>query len=118
MNYFSLAMKNPEDAIQALNPLGLLLLSALLWCQSLSAGPLTASETRGKQLYLSGGSPSGRPIQVLVGPESAKLAGVDVPCASCHGEDGEGRPEGGIVPPDITFDRRLPQNLKNSRPLE
>jgi len=104
MNCFSLAMQNPEGTIQALNPLSLLLLAAVLYCQPLSAAPLTASETRGKQLYLTGGSPSGKPVQALVGPESAKLAGADVPCAGCHGEDGESRPEGGIVPPDITFE--------------
>ncbi len=65
---------------------------------------MTASEARGKQLYLTGESPSGKPVKALVGPESTELSGTEVPCAGCHGEDGQGRPEGGIVPTDITFE--------------
>lgn len=97
-------MKNPDKTISGLNTAGFMLLSAVLFSPSLSAAPLTASETRGKQLYLTGVSPSGKPFKVLVGPESTELSGTDVPCAGCHGEDGHGRPEGGIVPTDITFE--------------
>lgn len=97
-------MKNPDDAIKALNPAGFLLLSAALFSPALSAASLTASEARGKQLYLTGVSPSGQPVKALVGSESTELSGTDVPCAGCHGEDGRGRPEGGIVPTDITFE--------------
>jgi len=81
-----------------------MLLSAVLYCPSLSAAALTASEARGKQLYLTGASPSGKPVKALVGPGSIELAASDTPCVSCHGEDGQGRPEGGIVPTDITFE--------------
>src|SRR5207245_4368783 len=28
-----------------------------------------------------------------------------LPCASCHGHDGEGRPEGGVTPSAITWER-------------
>jgi ABC-type branched-subunit amino acid transport system substrate-binding protein len=97
-------MKNPDKTINRLNTAGFMLLSAALFSPSLSAAPLTASETRGKQLYLTGISPSGKPVKALVGPESAELSGTDAPCAGCHGEDGHGRPEGGIVPTDITFE--------------
>ena len=97
-------MKNPDSAINGLNPIGFMLISAVLFCPSLSASPLTASEARGKQLYLTGDSPSGKPVKALVGPESTELPGTDVPCVSCHGKDGQGRPEGGIVPTDITFE--------------
>ena len=24
-------------------------------------------------------------------------------CGNCHGHDGRGRPEGGVVPPDVTW---------------
>ncbi|MGJ0483559.1 MAG: ABC transporter substrate-binding protein [Methylomicrobium sp.] len=104
MNCFLLAMKNPEGAINGRIPIGLLLLSAILGCQALSAEPLTDSEARGKQFYLTGIPPSGKPVKAMVGPESTELSGSEVPCFGCHGEDGKGRPEGGIVPTDITFE--------------
>ncbi|MBF6649668.1 ABC transporter substrate-binding protein [Methylobacter sp. BlB1] len=97
-------MKSPDKTINGLDAAGFVLLSAVLFSPSLSAAPLTASETRGKQLYLTGAGPSGKPVKALVGPESTELSGTDVPCAGCHGEDGHGRPEGGIVPTDITFE--------------
>ena len=83
---------------------GFMLLSAILCCPSLSATPLTASEARGKQFYLTGDSSSGKPVKARVGHESIELPGTQLPCAGCHGEDGQGRPEGGIVPTNITFD--------------
>src|SRR6266403_1968586 len=27
-----------------------------------------------------------------------------MPCAGCHGRDGRGKPEGGVTPPNITWD--------------
>lgn len=33
------------------------------------------------------------------------MPGKTFPCASCHGSDGRGRPEGGVVPADITWSR-------------
>ncbi|MDD1616397.1 MAG: ABC transporter substrate-binding protein, partial [Methylococcaceae bacterium] len=83
---------------------GGVLLLAILCCPALSAEPLTASETRGKQLYSTGASSSGKAISARVGLESTELSGTQLPCVSCHGEDGRGRPEGGIVPTNITFE--------------
>lgn len=97
-------MKNPEGAINERLPIGLLLLAAMGWCQASSAESLTESEARGKQFYLTGIPASGKPVKAMVGPESTALPGNEVPCLGCHGEDGKGRPEGGIVPPDITFE--------------
>ncbi|HEX7150214.1 MAG TPA: ABC transporter substrate-binding protein [Thermoanaerobaculia bacterium] len=56
---------------------------------------LTATEKRGRAIYLSG-APTG----------TAVVAGADLPatslaCGSCHGPDGRGVPEGTIVPKDI-----------------
>jgi ABC-type branched-subunit amino acid transport system substrate-binding protein len=64
-----------------------------------AGGVLTLREAAGRQIYREGTSPSGRPI-------SAFLAGTSVPasavaCATCHGPDGSGRPEGGVVPPPV-----------------
>jgi ABC-type branched-subunit amino acid transport system substrate-binding protein len=94
-------MKNSKNG---LNTIGFMLLSVILCCTSLSAAPLTAAEARGKQFYLTGDSPSGKPVKARVGLESIELPSTNVPCGSCHGEDGHGRPEGGIVPTDITFE--------------
>jgi ABC-type branched-subunit amino acid transport system substrate-binding protein len=89
-------MKNPKQKFA--------LISLMLLANSLSAAPLTESEARGKQLYTTGESPSGKAIQARVGLEATELSGNSVPCISCHGEDGQGRPEGNIVPTNITFE--------------
>ncbi len=71
-----------------------------------TTAPLSDIETRGKQLYFSGIDAKGPEPKALLGsdftPAPARLA----PCASCHGDDGAGRPEGAIVPPAINW-RRL-----------
>lgn len=64
---------------------------------------LGEAEARGKQIYLKGTSPGGGDIQAIVGDESVVLPASVVPCASCHGPDGLGRPEGGVLPPDIRW---------------
>ncbi len=89
-------MKNPKQSLA--------LISLMLLANNLFATPLTESETRGKQIYSTGESPSGKSIQARVGLEATELSGSSVPCISCHGEDGQGRPEGNIVPTNITFE--------------
>jgi ABC-type branched-subunit amino acid transport system substrate-binding protein len=68
-----------------------------------SAAGLTPREEAGRKIYREGVSPSGAPLQALVGPHSTPLEGKSVPCGSCHGNDGLGRPEGGVNPPAITW---------------
>ena len=63
----------------------------------------TAAQSRGKQIYLEGTSPSGGEITAIVGTEAVTLPASAVPCASCHGTDGLGRREGGVIPPDIRW---------------
>jgi len=68
--------------------------------------PLSPEEARGKRLFLVGESGSGGEISAVMGaggPESA-VPGVTLPCGSCHGRDGRGRPEGGIAPSNITWE--------------
>lgn len=67
------------------------------------AAPLTSQEARGKQVFLTGGSPGGDPIFALVGRSSIKVPAGVLPCANCHGRDGLGRPEGGVFPSNITW---------------
>ena len=68
-----------------------------------AADPLTPEQQRGKQIYLNGSTSSGRAVTALIDKEAIEVPGAAAPCASCHGDDGLGRPEGGIVPPNITW---------------
>lgn len=78
--------------------LPLLLLSPFL----LAAGGLTPQQERGRRIYVDTTSPSGGEIQAVLG-EGVEVEGAAVPCSSCHGRDGKGRPEGGLTPTDITW---------------
>ena len=64
---------------------------------------LDDAEVRGKQIYFEGTSPSGGSINAVIGDEAVTLPGSALTCASCHGTDGRGRPEGGVLPPDIRW---------------
>jgi len=81
----------------------------LLWTPARAAaadaepGALTAAQERGKQIYLSGESPSGGEVTALMGDARIEVPAVALPCASCHGRDGRGRPEGGVTPSDLTW---------------
>jgi len=57
----------------------------------------------GEQIYSRGISPSGEPMTAFVGAGAAELPASALPCGSCHGPDGRGRPEGGVTPSDITW---------------
>ncbi len=73
----------------------------------LQAGTLTDQEKSGKQIYFQGTSSSGSVINAKIGSGSVDMPASVVPCASCHGRDGRGRPEGAVVPPDITWTHLL-----------
>ena len=62
---------------------------------------LTPQENRGREIFERGASPSGSPITAAAGggPISASI-----PCSNCHGHNGEGKPEGGIFPSNVTWD--------------
>lgn len=65
---------------------------------------LTPSESRGKQIYVRGTSPSGKSVFAYFGDSSLELPGNALPCANCHGLDGRGKPEGGITPTNLAWD--------------
>ena len=65
---------------------------------------LTAAEARGKRLYLTGESASGVEVLALMGQAGIEVPAAALPCASCHGRDGRGRPEGGVEPSDLTWE--------------
>lgn len=68
-----------------------------------AAEPPESAEARGKQIFLTGTSASGKSIEARVGRDAILLPASAVPCASCHGRDGLGRPEGGATPTNITW---------------
>ena len=80
-----------------------LTLVATLLVLAAAAFQVAAAQSRGKQIYLQGSSSNGGEITAIVGAEGVSLPASAVPCASCHGADGLGRPEGGVQPPDIRW---------------
>ena len=78
--------------------------AALFVAVAASAGdPLTPAEKRGREIYLHGKS-AARPIAAFFGADDAgEIDASVVPCASCHGPDGRGVPEGTVAPSDIRW---------------
>lgn len=71
--------------------------------EAAAAQGLEPAEVRGKQIYIQGTSPRDSEVTALVGDEQVSLPASAVPCVSCHGQDGRGRPEGGVIPSDIRW---------------
>lgn len=65
---------------------------------------LSPQEENGKRIYLEGVSSSGGEI-VAVMSVGVEVPASVVPCSGCHGQDGRGKPEGGVSPSDITWSR-------------
>lgn len=80
-----------------------LLLALYLAAVAAHGAELTPEEARGKQIYTSGTSPSATGITAQVGVDGFALPASAMPCASCHGTDARGRPEGGVIPSNITW---------------
>ncbi|HEX4962270.1 MAG TPA: ABC transporter substrate-binding protein [Thermoanaerobaculia bacterium] len=58
---------------------------------------------RGRQVYLEGTSPAGHEIVAVMSDSSVEVPASTVPCGGCHGRDGKGKPEGGLIPSDLTW---------------
>jgi ABC-type branched-subunit amino acid transport system substrate-binding protein len=80
-----------------------LIAAGLVACLVQSAYGLDEAEKRGKQIYLEGTSVRGKLINAVVGVEQTMIPASAIPCTNCHGYDGLGRPEGGVVPTDIRW---------------
>lgn len=97
-----------RGSLKGLRWLRILALPLSILCASSSVAtaqnPLTLSESRGKQIYVQGTSRSGKDILAYVGDESIEVPGSAMACANCHGFDGQGKPEGGVSPSDITWE--------------
>ena len=68
-----------------------------------SQGGLTAQEARGKRIYLKGAGSSSREILAYLGDPSLEVPGSTMACVNCHGRDGKGKAEGGVVPSNVTW---------------
>jgi ABC-type branched-subunit amino acid transport system substrate-binding protein len=66
--------------------------------------PLADGERRGKQIYVLGTSASGKDIFAYVGEGSVEVSGSMMACANCHGLDGQGKPEGGVNPSNLSWE--------------
>jgi ABC-type branched-subunit amino acid transport system substrate-binding protein len=80
---------------------------ALNWgvrARTLAQDPLTPQESRGKQIYVQGTSPSGKEILAYIGESSLEVTGSAMACANCHGLDGQGKREGGVNPSNLTWE--------------
>ncbi|HEX7831816.1 MAG TPA: c-type cytochrome [Thermoanaerobaculia bacterium] len=56
----------------------------------------------GEAIYRTGATPGGEIIAGMAGGE-VRVSATVVPCSNCHGADGRGSIEGGIVSPDIRW---------------
>ena len=65
-------------------------------------GTVAGSVARGHQIYTTGRSPRGRPITARIG-DGPPVPAVALTCVQCHGDDGRGRPEGDVTPPNIAW---------------
>jgi ABC-type branched-subunit amino acid transport system substrate-binding protein len=76
---------------------------------------LTLRQSRGRQIYIQGASSSGKDILAYIGDASLEVPGSSMSCASCHGLDGRGKAEGGIVPSNLTWEfLSKPYGLKHA----
>jgi ABC-type branched-subunit amino acid transport system substrate-binding protein len=82
----------------------MLTLGCEFWTGAVAQDDLTAAENRGKQVYTQGTSPSGKEILAYFGDSSLEIPGSAMACANCHGFDGQGKPEGGVNPSNLTWE--------------
>ena len=64
---------------------------------ALAAG-FSAQEEAGRSLFREGVGASGAEVSARAGVASTPVPGRVVPCANCHGSDGMGRAESGVLP--------------------
>lgn len=79
-------------------------IAAVLVALATASAADDAGTDLGRRIYHEGRAAGGEPVRALLGAASTPLSGSAVACGNCHGADGRGRPEGGVLPPDITWD--------------
>ncbi|WP_225790106.1 ABC transporter substrate-binding protein [Pseudomonas sp. Marseille-P8916] len=74
-------------------------------CGAAVALDLNEQEQAGRRLYREGVSSSDAQVLARVGASDVQVPASVLPCASCHGNDGRGRAEGGVRPPSLDWQR-------------
>ena len=72
--------------------------------QTTAQNSLPSPASRGKQIYIQGTSPSGKNVLAYVGDSSIEVPASAMTCSNCHGFDGQGKPESGITPTNLTWE--------------
>ncbi len=89
---------------RALTGMAIAIIAVITGITGLAYGAtLTPQEQRGKSIYDTGKSPSGGEIKAYFGRDLVEIPGERATCTSCHGYDGTGRPESGVIPTNITW---------------
>lgn len=84
---------------------GLRIAAAVLYVAVIVAAARTErapDHSAGRQIYVAGTAQSGRPVTASMAGGS-ELSAAMLPCANCHGADGRGTAEGGVVASNITW---------------
>ena len=68
----------------------------------------------GRQIFQKGTSLNG--TKVIANMSGIEIPASVLPCASCHGKDGKGKPEGGVTPSNITW-TALTANYEGKRTI-
>jgi len=96
-------------AVRRRRDFALLRTAAIVLCvaHAPASHALDEAEERGKQIYVEGTSARGGTINAIVGAEASLLPAAAIPCTNCHGYDGLGRPEGGVIPTDVRWSQLI-----------
>ena len=99
----------------------LFLCTTFLWfaCQAIAA-EMSPQQRRGQQIYIQGTNTEGDEISARLSAADIQVSAALMPCVNCHGYDGRGKAEGGIVPSDIRWSvlkRPYKAKLTNERQL-
>lgn len=81
------------------------LLAPLVAGAAVLSAAAAPSASRGRQIYLRGEGGKGPGIAASIDGWQSQVPASLLACASCHGNDGEGRPEGGVTPSPLTWEQ-------------
>ncbi|HEX4955254.1 MAG TPA: ABC transporter substrate-binding protein [Thermoanaerobaculia bacterium] len=79
------------------------LLGLLLGAGATRGEDLSEAEQRGRAFYRTGVAADGAEVLARLAGGGAEVPAATLPCSSCHGWDGRGRPEGSVEPSNITW---------------
>jgi ABC-type branched-subunit amino acid transport system substrate-binding protein len=65
--------------------------------------PEPEAAARGKEIYEHGIAADGAQIKCVTGQQDTEIPAAILKCVSCHGNDGRGKPEGGLYPSNIRW---------------